>query len=124
MRLHITVNWLEERGACKYQVERFSETFPNGVDVSLKSLRKAAKAGLDLNWFAEEILLPSAWKVYKQARNRAFRAYSQAEVHALDLYNQTETQAMEVYRQDIAQALEAYGQAKAQALLDALCQAV
>ena len=62
--MKITAKWLREQDACEKQVETFEKEWPEGVVVSLGTLKRAAELALDLDWFAEHVLTPHRWKVY------------------------------------------------------------
>ena len=58
--MKITLELLEQNGACADQRRLFAETFPNGANVNARNLSKARKAGLDVLWLAR--LLPEGRK--------------------------------------------------------------
>lgn len=61
----VTVEWLQERGACPNQVRRFKRLWPDGARVTKTNLLEAAERGLDLWWFGRKIYAPD--KVYAKA---------------------------------------------------------
>ena len=79
----VTVAQLKKWGACADQVKTFARVFPEGAAPTLVNLRKAAKAGLDLDWYAEKVLSPTAWRAYQEATAPAWRAYQEATAQAL-----------------------------------------
>jgi len=61
----ITAQMLKERGACASEVQRFRKVFPVGAPVSMRSLVRAQKAGLDV-FFAECFLAGPAMAEYQK----------------------------------------------------------
>lgn len=55
MALRVTAKWLEKMKACEGQVELFKKVFPRGAAVTLKNLRKAKEAGLELYWLVDTL---------------------------------------------------------------------
>lgn len=53
--MRITLEWLIERGVCGPSLTVFSETFPDGTEITRESLRRAAEAGLNVAWLAGRI---------------------------------------------------------------------
>ena len=70
----ITVELLKSMNACPDQVETFSKLFPKGAPVSMRSLAKAQKAGLDV-FFLERLLTAPAWAEYKKITAPAWAEY-------------------------------------------------
>ncbi len=54
--MKITLELLEQNGACEDQRRLFAATFPNGANVNARNLSKARKAELDVLWLGR--LLP------------------------------------------------------------------
>ena len=52
----ITAEWLTVHDACEKQQALFEKTWPDGAHVTKKALVRAAKVGLNLEWFAERVL--------------------------------------------------------------------
>ena len=102
------------RGACKGQLAVFRKTWPKGAIVSLATLRRAGKLGLDLSWFADKFLSASAFRAFDAARTPAVQAYRVAEGSAWRAY--TETAALEAYSAATASARQVYEAAEALAL--------
>ena len=61
----ITVELLKSINACPDQVETFNKLFPKGASISMRSLAKAQKAGLDV-FFLERLLTAPAWAEFKK----------------------------------------------------------
>ena len=76
--LFITAAWLKKRVACSDQVETFAKRWPRGCVVSLRTLKVAARLGLDLNWFASHVLTAPALKACEEATAPAWKAYEEA----------------------------------------------
>ena len=79
----ITAETLEAKGACSDQVATFRRHWPDGARPLLRTIRKAARLGLDLDWFAEEFLSAPARQEYEKARTQAWREYEKATAPAL-----------------------------------------
>jgi len=75
------------RGACKRQRAIFRQAWPNGVVVSLATLRRGARLGLNLRWFAERFLSFSARRAYLAETATAWEAYEAARATALQVYD-------------------------------------
>lgn len=117
----VTTDTLRKYRACPEQVKLFKLTFPDGAQLTLENLQAAAKAGLDVDWFAMLILRGKARDAYYQATAPAREAYEQAEALAEEAYQQAKaqaratSQAWDAYLQAEAQAWGAYDQATAPA---------
>ena len=48
--MRITVELLEEGGACRDQIKEFEQEWPDGVDPKLKDFRRAGELRLDAEW--------------------------------------------------------------------------
>ena len=66
--MRITTKWLNDRNACKPQVEVFGHEWPKGVTVSLAALRRASELSLNLDWFARMALSPPLYADYEAKR--------------------------------------------------------
>lgn len=71
----ITPRMLNLTNACSEQLNLFSKTFPDGIEVTRANLIAAAAAGLDIEWGAEEFLTASAFTKYAVATSEADRVY-------------------------------------------------
>ena len=60
----ITREWLNACKACEEQADLFEKIWPEGGPVNQETLTSAARAGLDLEWFAEQILPGSFYCTY------------------------------------------------------------
>ena len=61
----ITAEWLTVHNACEEQQALFEKTWPDGAHVTKKGLVRAAKVGLNLEWFAERVLPRSLYADYQ-----------------------------------------------------------
>ena len=100
----ITARLLRAHGACADQVSIFRKTFPEGTPVTLSACRKAAKAGLLLDWAADNLLSAAAWKVYNEARAAAWKVYNEARAAAWKVYCEARAAAWQVYNEARAPA--------------------
>jgi len=66
--MKITVELLESNKAYGPQVAIFRKLWPEGAEVTLENCHKAAAAGLDLHWAAENLLPAPARKAWAQSR--------------------------------------------------------
>ena len=72
----ITAQVLIDRGCCKeYANNDFAKVFPNGTKVTLADCKKAAKAGLDLEWFADTFLTEKVYDEYRAKRKPLYDEY-------------------------------------------------
>ena len=78
----VTADILRDMCACEDQVATFEELFPDGAALRLKNLLKAARAGLDLGWFAVRIL-PAALRAFDEGVADAEQAFDEAIAPAL-----------------------------------------
>ena len=79
----VTAKQLKAKGACEDQIDLFRSVFPRGCVVTAANIRKAAGAGLSLDWWAKEFLPAAAWRAYQEATAPALRAYREATAPAL-----------------------------------------
>ena len=104
----ISTKLLRRLKACEDQVVLFRETFPDshetGVTINLRNAKKAARAGLDLDWLAQTILPPPALKAYNEAIAPALKVYEEAIAAAWKAYNEARAAAGKVYNEAIAPA--------------------
>ena len=79
----ITKSVLRAKRACSIQVAIFAKEWPNGVTPSLEACHRAAAIGLNLYWFAVNMLNDTAWAAYEAACATAWAAYEAACAEAL-----------------------------------------
>ena len=84
--MKITEKVLVDLRAFSSQVDLFVETFPRGCTVTIKNLEKAGKAGLDINWLANEIFKGVYREAYQAAERPAEEAYQAAKRPAYEAY--------------------------------------
>jgi hypothetical protein len=73
----ITEELLRKMGACEQQRKKFGRMWPKGTVLTLAGLKRATRAGLDINWCAEEFLSVRNLSIYGKeelrARNELYR---------------------------------------------------
>jgi hypothetical protein len=70
----LTAKRLLADGACADQVRKFRQVFPGGAPITLASVEKAQKAGLDWEWTIILLSL-SAWVEYDKVCGLALAEY-------------------------------------------------
>ena len=100
----ITVELLESIDACPDQVETFSKLFPKGAPVSMRSLAKAQKAGLDV-FFLERLLTGPALAEYEKVRGPAWAEYRKVRGQARAEFEKIEGLAWAEYEKVVCPAL-------------------
>ncbi len=68
--MKITLKQLKEKRACNLAL--FKKVFGASVEITEKNCLIAVKAGMDLNWAAENFFRASAGEAYEKARAPAF----------------------------------------------------
>ena len=101
----ITVELLQEKGACSNQVAVFKKLWPRGIVPSLKAIRQAQKAELDLDWVARNLLSEPALKAYLEATAAACKAYNEATAAACKAFNEATAPARKAYNEAKVKAL-------------------
>ena len=99
----ITGARLRAEGVCDEQAAKVEEMWPEGARLTLANLRRAARAGLDLDWVAER--LPAQAQAAAPALAQARAAYDEAMAQAWAAYCEAIAQAWAVYDEARAQAL-------------------
>ena len=100
----ITVEMLNAHSACADQLRKFAKVFPKGAPVSMRSLAKAQKAGLDV-FFCECLLAGPAWAEYHRVTGQALAEYHRVRWQALAEYERVKGQASAEYERVRGQAL-------------------
>ena len=118
----ITVELLKSINACPDQVETFSKLFPKGAPISMRSLAKAQKAGLDV-FFLERLLTAQAWAEHEKIAAQARAEYWKIRGQAWAEYWNIRGQAWAEYKKITAPAWAEYRKIEAQALIKALLEA-
>ena len=122
--MFISKELLEKHGACKDQLDKFVELFPDGVDAT-RELCLAHAQTFDFTW--AQYLLPRparkaynealapVWKAYDEAAASARKAYAGAAASARKAYDEAIAPARKAYNEAIAPASKAYNEATAPA---------
>lgn len=116
----VTLEWLEEQGACEKQRLIFEQEWGASVELSLASLKRAVELELDLDWLAEYLLSASALAAYNEATASATADYDEAIAPGRKAYNEAIASAREAYKEATASAREAYNEATVSALWGAI----
>jgi len=90
----ITAPMLEAHNACPEQVATVRKHWPDGAKLTKASLLKAARLKLDLIWFAEEFLSPTAWAEYNKVRASALAEYDKVRAPAWAEYDKVRASAL------------------------------
>ena len=91
----VSIAWLREHDACPEQVRAFAKVFGRGeVHVTAARIRKAARLGLNLGWYARRALDAPAKKAYDEAGATAWKAYDEACAPAWKAYNEARAPAL------------------------------
>lgn len=61
----ITRKWLNSHEACEEHVELFEKVWPDGTVITQEAISKAAKEGLNLEWFAQHVLSETVYASYE-----------------------------------------------------------
>ena len=109
--MFINKELLEKHGACKNQLDKFVELFPDGVDAT-RELCLAHAQTFDFTW-AQYLLSSPARKAYNEAIAPAWKAYNEATAPARKAYAGAATAAHKAYAGATAAAWEARDEATA-----------
>ena len=117
--MKITLNTLEQHGACVDQCELFAATFPKGANVNARNLSRAQKVGLDVLWLFW--LIPEDQRAeYKKARDAARAEYEKVRDAARAEYEKDTAAAWAEYKKVRDAAWAEYEKDTAAALIRAL----
>lgn len=117
--MKITLNTLEQHGACVDQCELFAVTFPDGAEVNSRNFTKARKAGLSVLWLFW--LVPEDQRAeYKKARDAALAKYEKTRDTARAEYEKDTAAAWAKYKKARDAARAEYEKNTAAALIRAL----
>ena len=83
LSVKVTSRWLTAQGACKKQKDVFKEEWPRGSAITKGSLTRAAELGLDLEWFANQVI-PHLLDVDYQAKRNTLDVDYDAECKPLE----------------------------------------
>ena len=115
----ITIRWLEDHGACSDQVALFGRIFgADGGELTPENIVAAARAGLDLDWFAKEVLAAPALAEYERVTDQALAEYERVTTSALAEYQRVAAPAWAEYERVKAQAWAEYQRVTAPALAE------
>ena len=89
----MTVEYLEQHGACPEQVSLFQKIWPNGCKVSLYNFRRAEKQEMNVSWLTCT-LSSSAEAEYNKAVAPALAEYNKAVAPARAEYNKAVASAL------------------------------
>lgn len=83
--MRVTREDLVKLEACDYDRDCFYKEWPNGVEVTEESLKRAFEIGLDVSWWARKLFGKSyteaerpLWKAYQAAEEPLWKAYQAA----------------------------------------------
>ena len=100
----ITVEMLKQVDACEEQLELFEQVFPSGAPVSMRSLMKAKREGLDV-FFAERLLEGQAWAEYEKVAGQAWAEFEKVTEQAWAEFGKVTERAWDEYEKAAGQAL-------------------
>jgi hypothetical protein len=103
----ITVEMLRKHGACRDQVRKFETIFPKGAPVTMRSLTKAQKAGLDV-FFCKRFLAGPALAEYEKVVDLARAEYKKVVGPALAEYEKVVDLARAEYKKVVGPARAEY----------------
>ena len=101
----VSTRSLKLLGACPDQVKLFRSVFGVSVRLNKRVLIRAAREGLNIQWWAYCRLTEAARRTYDEAVATARRAYSKAVATANRDYNEAVVTARRAYNEAIATAL-------------------
>ncbi|GMV07384.1 MAG: hypothetical protein AMXMBFR53_36590 [Gemmatimonadota bacterium] len=64
----ITAKYLTKLGACEEQVAIVAKEWPIGAPITVPTIRKALRLGLDVDWLASRVLSLDAWAEYERVK--------------------------------------------------------
>lgn len=80
----IDKTWLTEHYACREHRELFQQEWPDGGKVARKNLARAFEIGLDVNWFAKEILSGLLYETYNEELSKLYTIYAATRLTAYE----------------------------------------
>ena len=101
----ITAEMLEKTGAQCDQVDIFRTEWPDGGEVTMDNINRATELGLDITWFAYNLLSAPAREVYLKATATAWEAYQTATAPAWQAFLKATAPAWEALLKAIGTAL-------------------
>ena len=85
------------------------------LKITLANCKRAAKAGLDLNWLAKNWFKAPAYKAYQEAIAPAYKAWQEATAPAYKAWHEATAPAYKAYQEATATAYKAWQEATAPA---------
>ena len=122
----ITAEMLLERGACEVEVEIFRKHWPGGARPLLRTIRKAARLGLNLAWFGNAFLPEAGLQEFERAMIPAWSKYQEVVSQALAERwgaqddGRTWNHVSGGFKEVEGSAFQAYQKAAVQSLYDAI----
>ena len=116
--MKITAMFLRQHGAACSQLKTFEKEWPDGGELTRVNILRAAKLGLDLDWFATHCLSPSARAAFGEASDSAWATFDEATASAWATRQKAKAKASAVYPKARARAWAAFGEARAKALIE------
>ena len=110
--MHITYALLVTLSACKEHRQLFSDTFPNGIDVTgtpaPETIELIVSSGLSVAWLAEHVLTATAYAEYDRVRAPAYAEYDRVRATASAEYDRVRATAYAEYDRVTATASAEY----------------
>lgn len=106
--MKITPEMLRRANACPEHVKIFEQEWPDGAEVTLENVQRAADLGLDLDWFVYELFTVAAQNAYDEAVTVDRAAYYAARDAAQAVYTAAAEPAWAAYVQEKSAAWDAY----------------
>ena len=100
--MKITREWLKSRYACSKDLAVFAAEWPDGVELSLEALNRAAELDLDLDWFADNIFEGPAWTEHEKIMGPAWTEHEKIMGPAWAEYKKIEGPARAEYLSKLA----------------------
>jgi hypothetical protein len=107
----VTKEWLEDHEACRDQVKVFVAEWPDGAELTLENLRRAADIGLSIDWLACKIFDRNQLDEYDHATDPEWAEYQRALAPARAEYHRK--REWDEYKRATAPALAEYSRAVA-----------
>jgi len=104
--MKITAELLRTHGACEKQAATFERHWPNGVTPNVRTLAKARRLGLDVEW-CECLLSAPALAEYQKVTAPAWAEYQKVRDAALAEYQKVTAAAWAEYQKVTAPAVVA-----------------
>lgn len=99
--MKVTAEMLQQANVCRDGLEIFEREWPEGAEVTLANVQRAAELHLDLAWFA-----------YNCFTARALRAFCDATAHVRQAFNEVTAPAWKAYTAAVIAAQDAFGKSE------------